>query len=106
MDEINKLFEYVKEGSFKLNNTILIIDECHNLVSPNGTYYKLLKDYLVKNKMKCVVHASYTINLSKQWDEYSAHIHQFINEIEKYTELKNYYINFFEQKGIKVITWF
>jgi deoxyribonuclease IV len=44
--------------------------------------YKLLKDYLVKNKMKCVIHASYTINLSKHWDEYSPHIHQFINEIE------------------------
>jgi deoxyribonuclease-4 len=54
-------------------------------VDPNirkHTNYKLLKDYLKKNKMKCVIHASYTINLSRHWDEYSVHINQFINEIE------------------------
>lgn len=30
---------------------------------------------------KYVVHASYTINLARNWDEYSIWIHQFINEI-------------------------
>lgn len=31
---------------------------------------------------KYVLHASYTINCAKDWNEYSAHINQFINEIE------------------------
>lgn len=40
-------------------------------------YKKKLNDA----KIKCVVHASYTINLSAKWDTYSSHIQQFINEI-------------------------
>jgi deoxyribonuclease-4 len=44
--------------------------------------YSQFKDYLQANKMKCVVHASYMINLSRQWDDYSSHINQFISQIE------------------------
>jgi deoxyribonuclease-4 len=44
--------------------------------------YILLKQYLQNNNMQCVIHASYTINLSKTWDEYSSHIHQLLVEIE------------------------
>lgn len=36
---------------------------------------------------KYIVHASYTINLSKNWDEYSIWINQFIKEIEFAHEL-------------------
>lgn len=43
--------------------------------------YKEFKKYLIKNKIKLVVHASYTINLSRDWDQYSPSIHQFISEI-------------------------
>jgi deoxyribonuclease-4 len=44
--------------------------------------YKLLKKY----KIKCVVHSSYTINLSKNWDEHSWTLKQLLMEI-KNTEL-------------------
>jgi len=43
--------------------------------------YLKFKDFLIKNKIKCVVHASYTINLSRDWDDYSPWIHQFIAQI-------------------------
>jgi len=44
--------------------------------------YELFKHELEKNKMHCVVHASYTINLANDWDEYSVWIKQLITEIE------------------------
>lgn len=37
---------------------------------------------LNKYNIKLVIHASYSINLAKEWDEYSWWIVQFINEIE------------------------
>lgn len=48
----------------------------------NKEIYDELKKYLIKNKMHCVIHASYTINLAQNWDDYSWWIHQFIREIE------------------------
>lgn len=44
--------------------------------------YLLLKHFLIENNMKCVVHISYTINCSQNWDYYSWWIKQFIMEIE------------------------
>jgi apurinic endonuclease APN1 len=41
-------------------------------------------DYVNKIKGyngKYIVHASYTINLARNWDEYSVHVNQFIKEI-------------------------
>jgi deoxyribonuclease-4 len=43
--------------------------------------YIAFKSFIKDNDMKFVVHASYTINLAKQWDEYSPWINQFIDEI-------------------------
>lgn len=43
--------------------------------------YKELNIYLKKNNMICVVHASYNINLSRNWNKYSFMIKQFIMEI-------------------------
>ena len=48
----------------------------------NQQIYTEFKNKLQKNNMKCVVHASYTINLASHWDQYSWSIKQFINEIE------------------------
>lgn len=42
----NKFIEYAKEGSMKLNNAILFIDEIQNMVSTTGTYYKQLYDLI------------------------------------------------------------
>ena len=44
--------------------------------------YTELKNLLVNNKMKCVVHSSYTINLAKEWTYHSWWIKQFIIEID------------------------
>src|SRR4051794_27288199 len=46
----------------------------------NNDYNEFIK-FIKKNKMKIIVHASYTINLSRDWDQYSAGIQQFILEI-------------------------
>lgn len=43
---------------------------------------KEIKNLLINNNIKLVVHASYTINLANNWDEYSPHIIQFIDEIK------------------------
>lgn len=43
---------------------------------------KIIKKLLINNNIKLVVHASYTINLANNWDEYSPHIIQFIDEIK------------------------
>lgn len=43
----------------------------------NNDNIKPIKNY----SGKYIVHASYTINLSKEWNEYSIHIIQLINEI-------------------------
>ena len=40
-----------------------------------------IKQLLEKHKIICCIHASYTINLSRNWDNRSYWIHQFINEI-------------------------
>ena len=50
-------------------------------------YYQDFKKFLTKNDMKCVIHASYTINLSRDWDQYSSWIQQFILEINAAQEL-------------------
>lgn len=42
----NKFIEHIKDGSMKLNNAILIIDEIQNMISATGTYYKELHDLI------------------------------------------------------------
>lgn len=50
--------------------------------------YAEFKKFLKQNDMKLIIHASYTINLSKEWDEYSAGVQQFISEINAAYELE------------------
>ncbi|AYV80944.1 MAG: apurinic endonuclease [Harvfovirus sp.] len=52
-----------------------------NSLRTSYSEYLELKKFLEDNQMKCVVHASYTINLSRDWDQYSGWIQQFIMEI-------------------------
>lgn len=44
--------------------------------------YDDYKKFLNENSIKCVIHASYTINCSQNWNNYSWWIKQFIDEIE------------------------
>lgn len=66
-----------------------IIDMGANLVQlfvfpslKDKTVYDIFKKNLITNKVHCVVHASYTINLAANWDMYSWWILQFIGQIE------------------------
>jgi deoxyribonuclease-4 len=43
--------------------------------------YDKIKQHLISNNMKCTIHASYTINLAQNWDNYTWSIQQLINEI-------------------------
>ena len=49
--------------------------------------YKDILKYIKKNKIKIVVHGSYSINLAKLWKENDWWIQQFIQEIHACNEL-------------------
>jgi len=64
-------------------------------VSPNikdKSIYHRVNNFLIKHNMKCVIHASYTINLAQNWDTYSWWIQQFIEEIRLANVLNALYI--------------
>lgn len=42
----NKFVDLIKQKSLKLENTLLIIDEVHNMISETGTYYEALYDII------------------------------------------------------------
>lgn len=44
--------------------------------------YDEIKKFLKENNMHAVVHASYTINIAQNWNEYSWWLKQFLHEIE------------------------
>lgn len=46
----NKFIDYVKEGTMKLKNTVLFIDEIQNMVSETGTYYKELYNLIYQSE--------------------------------------------------------
>jgi deoxyribonuclease-4 len=52
------------------------------LFAPNHKEEQNYKKELDKYNMKSVIHISYSINLAKDWDEYSWQVLQFIKEIE------------------------
>lgn len=58
-----------------------------NIAFSKDKQYKEFKKFIKNNKMMLVVHASYTINLSRDWDQYSAGVQQFISEINTAYEL-------------------
>lgn len=44
--------------------------------------YNKIKQILIDNEMKCVIHASFTINLGQNWDNYTWSVQQMIDEIK------------------------
>lgn len=70
-NKLNKL----KEERIKLVQTFVDINKPFK-------HYDKLKSFLKSNNIKCVIHASYTINLASNWDSYSWFIKQLILEIE------------------------
>lgn len=47
-----------------------------------NSHCEKFKKYCIDNNIKCVVHASYTINCANNWTQYSWWINQFVMEIE------------------------
>jgi deoxyribonuclease-4 len=79
-DPVNILSEANKIKKYNGNIIQLFVQLMSKKVSEEQ--YLLLKHFLIENKMKCVVHISYTINCSQNWDFYSWWIKQFIMEIQ------------------------
>lgn len=75
---INKILESAQHA---YNSGANIVQFFVNTTVQNKSVYDELKKFLATNKIKSVVHISYTINCSRNWDEYSPWIGQFIDEI-------------------------
>lgn len=69
IDNINRIY------NSKGNIVQMFISDISNNISN-------IAKYLKSKNMLCVIHASYTINCSKAWNNYSWWIKQFINEIK------------------------
>jgi len=65
----------------KIKSSNANIVQCFVKANKSKYIYTNLKNELIKNSIKLVVHASYTINIAKDWDKYSFHLMQFIKEI-------------------------
>lgn len=50
----NKFIDNCKNNNISLNNTLLVIDEVHNMVSETGIYYKVLQRYLNHSPKDCI----------------------------------------------------
>lgn len=74
--------DIIKSAEQAKNNGATLVQFFVNTNIKNKLIYYELNKYLLKNKINCVVHASYTINLAQNWNNYSYHIHQFIEEIK------------------------
>lgn len=74
----NILGELVRANKAKCNLVQLFVDPMTKQPEIYNQFALLLK----RLKMNCVVHASYTINCSKEWDQYSWWLREFIMEIQ------------------------
>lgn len=61
-----------------------------------------LKSIIQSTKIKCVVHSSYTINLSKTWDHRSWWIEQLVSEIKFANEIGAFAIIVHLGRGLKL----
>lgn len=78
--QITALSKFVYELNGNIVQLFVSPEKFHEKTTKQ--YYTEFKDYLQKNNMKCVVHATYSINLAREWNEYSPWIIQFIYQIE------------------------
>jgi deoxyribonuclease-4 len=83
-DEISSIFKEIDLAKERKCNLVQLF------VTPNKfrNVYKKVKSYLEERNMYCVVHASYTINLAQNWDNYSWWIIKFLDEIYLANEMK------------------
>ena len=113
----HKFINLIKEGKIKkLNNTLLIIDEIQNMISLNGTFYKLLYNTINNsdNKLKVIlmtatpifdrpVEIALTLNLLKKSDLFNIN-----NFNQDYLDNKYRFINIdlFKSKISKLISYY
>jgi deoxyribonuclease-4 len=87
--DIDKLIDGAKYAkSLKCNLVQIFLKAYSKKADTYNEFGKFLKD----NNMRCVIHASYTINLSSNWDPSSVWITQFVTQIELAYELNALYI--------------
>lgn len=80
----NILDEAIKYKNLGCNLLQLFVNPTHN-INDNGEtkeLYDIFRAYVEREKIKIVVHISYTINCAQHWTEQSWWIIQFIREIE------------------------
>jgi deoxyribonuclease-4 len=73
-----------------INNTVIMKNNKCNIVQlftnkfSKKAYekYKEFGNFINVNNIKCVIHSSYTINISRNWDHHSWWLKQFILELE------------------------
>jgi deoxyribonuclease-4 len=82
---IDKLIYNIKKAK---QNKCNIVQFFLSNKKENSIIYKLVKQCLKDNNMKCFIHISYTINIANTWDQYSWWIKQCITEIETAETLK------------------
>lgn len=88
----SNLDQLIKETTRIFNNGGNIIQLFINISSNKSKYYDDLKKFLKSNNMHCVVHISYTINCSQNWNYHNWWINQFISEINHAYQLDALYV--------------
>ena len=81
----NKIGMHIKSDINNINlskffHKINIIQLFVNFSIKKNTYEKFSK--FLKHKIECIVHSSYTINLSRDWNEYSWWVKYILHEFE------------------------
>lgn len=80
--DVNTLIEMTKIVHNNGGNVVQIFVNIEEFDTIHGKkLYTKFRDYLLEKNIKCLVHASYSINLAREWNEYSIMIRQFIDEI-------------------------
>lgn len=83
---INSDLDEIKNDTLRIHeiggNIIQMFVNVNSKSKKINAYYTDFNKFLKSKNIKCVIHASYTINLAQNWDYYSWWIKQFILEIE------------------------
>lgn len=73
IDKISELLNINPKGKFNLIQIFKTKDKTKDI--------SVVRDFLIENDIKIVIHASYKINIARSWNEYSWWIDELINEI-------------------------
>jgi len=80
--EIKEYLPIIKEVGGNCIQTFLTLTGKTSVEKYNNNELIEIKNYLINNKFKLVIHSSYMHNLARDWDEYSWWIINIISELE------------------------